>query len=269
MERTIELRKFREAIETIDNDDHRTLIELAYLGAFRESELVAKYEQKKILKGWSKPYGNFLRWQKWMYKTPDGRQEPILLISSAVAKRTKINKEALEQAVESQDPKTIEAALTRFRLFDILAKWKKGELQLTPKFVAQITGKIYEKTIPIPINPKYEPWSKDIIQYILRNGVLRFDITDGMARSIARKYLKKLFGDWFRFHSLRHIRISHLIQYYNFDPYEISTFAGWSFRTAFAGMGIQASPMLDIYAHLSLNRIVAKLLVPLEDLLKL
>jgi len=267
MLQSLKLKTFREGIEAIDNDDHRVLIQTIYLGAFRESEVCAKFEQKKVLKGWSKPYGSFLQYAIDNFKTEKGEVEKVLLLGSAVAKRTKLDKEALERAVEKQDKKLIEDALTKFRLFDIMAKWKKGELELDKKFIASITGKIYFKTVAVPLNPRFEPWSLEILKYIKRNGVLRFDISDRQVRKIGAKYLKKMFGEKFRIHDLRHKRVTDLISLYHFDPYEVATFTGWSMRTAFVGIGMNISPMLDVYSHLAWHKYFPKLLIPLEDLL--
>lgn len=263
---TLSFEKFRRGIEAIENDFHRVLLQTIYLGAFRESEVCAKYERKKILQGLSKPYGNFLNWSIVDFKLDDKRKEKVLLISSAVAKRLKKNKKVLQEAVEDQDPKMIEEALRKFRMFDILAKWKKGELKLTPHFVSQITGKIYFKTIGLPLNPAYEPWSLEIIKYIRRQGILRFDVSDRQVRKIGAKYLKKLFGERFRIHDLRHLRTTHLVSLYQFDPYEVASFTGWSIRTAFGGIGIGVSPMMDIYTHLAWQRYIKKMFVPIHEL---
>jgi len=265
MLQSLKLKNFRESIETIDNDDHRVLIQLIYLGAFRESEVCARFDTKSVLKGMSKPYGCFLQYGFDNFRIGN-INEKVLLLGSAVAKRMKMNKEALEQAVEEQNPKAIEEALTKFRLFDVLAKWKKGELQLTREFIARITGKIFFKTVALPLNPRYEPWSLEVLKYIKRQGILRFDITDRQVRKIGAKYLKKMFGEKFRIHDLRHKRVTDLIQYYHFDPYEVATFTGWSIRTAFGGIGMSVSPMLDIYSHLAWHKYFPKLLIPLEDL---
>ncbi|RLF07093.1 MAG: hypothetical protein DRJ60_03440 [Thermoprotei archaeon] len=264
------MKRFREGIETIEDDFARTLFQLAYLMAARESELVTKVTRADMLK--TKPYGNFLRWEitEWRSKYLDSsisKPQKVLLLSTAVAKRLKINKEALKKAVEEQDPEQIEQALRKFRFFDILAKWKKGEIQLDQKFIAQITGRTFHKVVGIPIDPKYEPWSLEILKWIRREGILRFDITDRQARYLAAKYLKKLFGEKFRFHDLKHLRITHLINYYNFDPYEITSYAGWSLKTTFMGLGVQVNPMLDIYAHLGWRKYFPKLLVPIDDFL--
>lgn len=265
MQRALNMRNFRESVEAIDNDMHRTLIMAMYLLAARESEIATKTDSERMRRG-IKPYGNFLRYQIEEYKEGE-LNEKALLITSAVAKRTKINKEALKKAVVTKDPKIIENALRRFGLYDTLARWKKGELELTEKFIAQITGKLFFKTVGVPIDPKYEPWSLEILKYIKREGLLKFYLGDRNIRVIVSKYLKPQLGYDFTAHKIRHIRITHLVQYYNFDPYEVSSYAGWSFRTVFAGMGMNISPMLDVYAHLVWRRYFPKLLVPIDDLL--
>lgn len=265
MEKALNLKTFRESVEAIDNDSHRTLVQTLYLLAARESEVCTRTDAERIKRA-VKPLGNFLQYSFADYQV-GSLKEKVLLITVAVAKRTKLNKEYLQKAIQSEDKKVIEDALWKFGLHDVCARWKKGELELTPKFIAGITGKLCFKTVGIPLNPKYEPWSLEILKYIRREGLLKFYITDRAVRKIVAKYLKPLLGWEFSAHKLKHARVTHLITYYNFDPYEVSSYAGWSLKTVLSGIGLAGSPMLDVYAHLTWRKYFPKLLVPLEDLL--
>jgi len=54
------------------------------------------------------------------------------------------------------------------------------------------------------------------------------------------------------------------VRYYNFDPFDVTAFAGWTYSTGFGGMGV-ASSQLDTYLHLSWQRYYPKLLKPIEE----
>jgi len=66
---------------------------------------------------------------------------------------------------------------------------------------------------------------------------------------------------------LRHCRITHLIRAYDFTPYQITAFTGWSMKSTFQQMGVQASSNIDIYSHLEWKDYIDKLLVPLSEII--
>jgi hypothetical protein len=66
---------------------------------------------------------------------------------------------------------------------------------------------------------------------------------------------------------LRHCRITHLIRAYDFTPYQITAFTGWSMKSTFQQMGVQSSSNIDIYSHLEWKDYIDKLLVPLSEII--
>lgn len=122
------------------------------------------------------------------------------------------------------------------------------------------------KEIALPCNPSFEPWTMDLLKWIQKNQAkedsLRFQVTRNTVRSTVIKHLYNL-NPQVHCHSLRHWRLTHLVTYYNFDPYDLTQYAGWTFVGAF-GKGQGASGMLDSYINLSWKRYFPKLLRSIE-----
>jgi len=110
------------------------------------------------------------------------------------------------------------------------------------------------RIIALPLNPKYEPWTKDLATFITGLGELRFNITRQRIWQIIRKRLDFIDSE-IHPHSLRHWRLTHLVELYGFDPYDLTVYAGWTFKT-----GVGQSGQLDTYLHLDWRRYFSKLL---------
>lgn len=126
------------------------------------------------------------------------------------------------------------------------------------------------KIIALPCHPLYEPWTKDLLKWILKRGTLRMDITRHRIRQILRKHLGtkifKLPSTNKRFCSpLRHFRITHLKRYYRFEPMEIICYAGWSLKGGLTRAGMP-SGQLSTYLHLDWRDYYPRLLKPIADL---
>lgn len=97
------------------------------------------------------------------------------------------------------------------------------------------------KDLPIPLDEEIE-YVRTIRNYIKKlsfNDAL-FRITTGYAWQISRKELG------YNCHWLRHIRLSHLVLYYDFNAFLLQMFAGWSdIRPAKKYMELRWSDMLD------------------------
>lgn len=191
----------------------------------------------------TKPYGRLLKWEFASYKKPDGRELKILLVRSAVAKRLKSKREPEPSPQEN---------------------------------VVQQTLKVPMKVVPIVCDPQAEPWCKDTLQWISARkageDALRFDCTEMTVQNIVKRNLAGMREIDPRIrkvhpHFLRHCRITHLIKAYDFTPYQITAFAGWSMESTFQQMGVQASSNIDIYSHLEWKDYIDKLLVPLSEII--
>ena len=64
---------------------------------------------------------------------------------------------------------------------------------------------------------------------------------------------------------LRHYRLSHLCEYYNFDGLDLSNYGGWSVKTGMGMTGMTVSSNLDFYIHMAWRRYFPKLLRPIEQ----
>ena len=219
---------FREAVDKIPDVRDSIVIKTLYLLGARVSEIVTKTTPYQLKNRKSKPYGRLLTWSLQDYDF-EKKKEKLLLLKSAVAKRSK------KQKNDSSEQKK---QIIRFKI------------------------------IPLPTNPKYENWTVDILKWIQKqkDHKLGFPITGMTVQNIVKKHLRILDKRIFP-HKVRHWRITHLITEYNFSPYEITSYAGWSFSSTFGAMGIKASSNLDIYAHLQWRDYVNKLFKPLEDIM--
>jgi len=118
------------------------------------------------------------------------------------------------------------------------------------------------RTVALPLNPKYDPWVKDLAKYILDNKKqASFNITRQTAWAIVKRNIGSLIKKHAvkrRCNPLRHWRLTHLVDYYGFDPYrDLVGFAGWTFKGAHGGAG-----QLDTYLHLNWRGYFPKLLKP-------
>jgi len=119
-----------------------------------------------------------------------------------------------------------------------------------------------------PVHPTYEPWTTDLLKWVQKDQQhkLSFDITRMTVQNIVKKNLTQFFPK-IHAHSLRHFRITHLINEYDFTPYQITAYTGWSLKSTFGAMRVQASSNLDIYAHLQWRDYIPKLFKPIDAVL--
>jgi len=122
--------------------------------------------------------------------------------------------------------------------------------------------KAYYKYIALPIEPKFEPWTRSLIARITEEDRLSYDMT----RFTVRRILKKRLGDMIpkRWKNpLRHFRITHLVTEYGFDPNDMTAYAGWTVKTGFGKVGFTLpSDQLQIYQHYRWRQYIKKLLKP-------
>lgn len=117
---------------------------------------------------------------------------------------------------------------------------------------------VFYKTVALPCDPKFEPWCLDLLKRIAKHKTLAFTLSRHTAWRLVRKNLSPL-DPKIHTHSLRHYRISHLLNEYGFDAEDLVAYSGWSFKTVMGMRGMGAG-QLDIYAHLAWKRYFPKLL---------
>ena len=251
--------------------------------ASRNSEILTKTSPYDFLHHASKPYGSFIKYgfQDFEVEAAKGDkpavEEKVFVVTSAVAKRgkrvvaksvRKANSKDEETTIELEKEEVIEA-LMKYNQKELIDKWQAGEIKLDPLFIKVLLGKVTLKVIALPTTKNYEPWTLDLLKWIRKKGDLNFDLTRKTLWNILRHNLSGILPKKSK-HSpknpLRHFRISHLVEYYQLDPYELTTYAGWTARSTFAQMGISASPNIDVYAHLRWRMYFPKLLKPISQL---
>jgi len=122
------------------------------------------------------------------------------------------------------------------------------------------------KAIALPCNPVYEPFTQELLQWIKAHYRLSFPITRNWVYKIVKKNLREL-DPKVRTHSLRHWRLTHLMTHYQFDPYDLSAYAGWSLQHGFGVTGgVPVSPQIDVYMHSAWQKYFPKLLKPITEL---
>lgn len=223
-----EMVEFRDFVDTkVPKPRDRALIKLLYLTAARICELTTKTTAYDIDHNLSKPYGQYLKVKFDQDFRLDGnylsQPNPIVIIKIPVAKRK-------------------------------------------PK------QKPLVKSIALPLEEKYEPWILDILRWALtyNNKKLCFNLSRWSVWNIVRKNLKprlktvqenmkdlcgeetRLLNPW------RHWRITHLVENYGFNGYDLAIYTGWTYRTA---IGVAAGQQ-DTYLHLNWRNYIKKLFVP-------
>lgn len=149
-----------------------------------------------------------------------------------------------------------------WRLDDYTApslKEEKAEKVLVMNIRIAKRKKPVRKNIGLPCDPKHEPWTIDLLRYIQQHGTINFDMTRTRLWQIVKKRLAGL-DPAVHTHSLRHYRLTHLADFYGFDPIDLIIYAGWTYGAALGGQGA----MLDIYVHLDWRRYFPKLLRPMK-----
>lgn len=137
-----------------------------------------------------------------------------------------------------------------------------------------------ERLVGLPLDPKYEPWTKEVCKYYLaqkneacfpftRQKVWQYSkqVFEGLTYPIERYTIIEEEGEErirktvkrhpraFRTHALRHVRAAELIEHYGFDGIDLSIYGGWTLRSM---TGVGSS--MQRYAHLRWQKYFAKLL---------
>jgi hypothetical protein len=283
----VSVKRFRDTIEAIEDPRLRIKLKTGYLLAARNSELCTRVVPMDLLTNASKPYGLFMRYNLADFNLsptdPEGMRlglkEPIsekaLVITVAVAKRgkriTQKQRDALklDDTITTISPQEIEMTLLNYGMRKLFEKYKQGEIKIDPLLIKALQGKVVVKAVALPCKPEYEPWTMDLLKWIREKGKLSVDFTRKTVWSYTREGLAKILPPK-SLHNiknpLRHFRISHLISYYGFQPYDITAYSGWTIRGTFQSMGMSVSGNLDFYAHLAWRQYFPSLLKPIINM---
>lgn len=137
-----------------------------------------------------------------------------------------------------------------------------------------INEQVKTRLVALPLEEKYEPWTKPIFQYFKKRGnnyVFPFTrqkawqwitkkepVFKGLTYPIQTYRIKKT-GETektiisahkrkFKLHALRHLRVNELIENYEFDGLDYAAYVGWSLTTAPSNLsGSPIPPMLRVY----------------------
>jgi len=266
----IDIHEFRELVDRIVDPKTQILVKTLYLLAARVNEVLTRCSKSAVLAGQTKPLGALLDYDFQDYRLRgEGKVKALIVTSGVLKRKIEVGRKQEEEAaaLEEAKPEDVEQALTRLRQVKLLEAYRRGEVKIDPVLVAHLLGRIRMKVVALPCDPKYDPWALDLVKRITKRKNLSFDMSRQRAwQRITEEFRRANYQGRLSPHVLRHWRISHLIEYYDFDPYEVSIYSGWTMAGTFAQMGIQASSNIDIYAHLPWRKYFKKLLVPLSEL---
>ena len=183
---SVSIKRFRETVDSIEDDFARILVKIGYLTAGRASELCTKTSPFELLHGSSRPYGQFMKYAfKDFEMTP--REDPTLknkvvekafIISMATAKRGKrIRKDRRHDETLEVSNEENRQAFTKYGMNRLLKKWEKGEVEIDHLLVHALLGRLVFKTIALPTSLDNEPWTFDLLTYFKKNRKLTFDHT--------------------------------------------------------------------------------------------
>jgi integrase len=131
-----------------------------------------------------------------------------------------------------------------------LATAKKKRVPKKAEYVPRI--------IALPTDPVYEPWTKPLLQRIVKRGTLRLDVTPSRIYQIVTANMRELDAS-IHPHALRSYRVTHLGLHYEFTPYDLVSFAGWSLKNAFGYAGLPVASSMRYYLNLSWQMYYPKL----------
>ena len=157
----------------------------------------------------------------------------------------KVNRRRKEKALLIISAKTKRNLQTR----------KQKELAFIPKVIA------------IPVMPNYEPFTEDLLKWIKQYRTLSFPLTRRSVHRIVKQNLRKL-DPKVNPQNLRQWRLRHLVDKYQFDPYDLTIYSGWSVRHNFESEDLRGSPHPGTYFLGAWQKYFPKLLKPIRDILR-
>ena len=226
----------RQRIEQIREESFRNLLKSAYLFCARIGEVVHYTYPCDIGTGTTGPK-LYARETSYTPNIEDsGTVGTLMMIALAEGRDL-----ALKQIARIKEP---------VALFHVWTEKRKG-----------LKRQGIRRDIALPLNPEFEPWTKDLLWYFQKQQVLKQPIFpffrqkayalakpvfEGLSVKITHyrktlpeldlkgKHLMKMIPEHtkpFTVHSLRKIRENELRRNYRFDAFEISAYGGWTMQT--------------------------------------
>ena len=284
----VSMAKFRQAVDDIKDDQLKVKVQLGYLLAARNCELCSRVNKGELLNHRSRNYGVFMEWdghfRDFIIQPTEplgiqlGLKEPyrqkVVVFQVAAAKRGKrVKTQKPTEEAPTATPAEVEEALRKYRQAKLLEQYKKGLVTLDPLLVKALNDQVFLRYVAIPVGNQYEPWLLPILKYWQENNhSLSIPITRRYFYDLLHKALSNILpqkhyhGKESLKNPIRHIRISHLLQYYDFSPLDINAYTGWALSSIFAQLGQPISNNLERYSHLTWRMYVPKLCVNIDKL---
>jgi len=147
-----------------------------------------------------------------------------------------------------------------------LAKYKNEIILLIVVALVKRRGSLpSHKVIALPYDARFEPWTSDLVKRMRKNKKLEFDLTRVTVNKIIKENLSSLLGREIRAKDLRQLRLEHLANLYDFDPYDLAAIAGLNLRK---NLILIDKPLkkTEPLTRLALDRYLSKLFKPLAEL---
>ena len=147
-----------------------------------------------------------------------------------------------------------------------LAKHKNETTLLIAVALVKRRGSLpSHKVIALPYDARFEPWTSDLVKRMRKNKKLEFDLTRVTVNKIVRENLSPLLGREIRAKDLRQLRLEHLANLYDFDPYDLAAIAGLNLKK---DLILIDKPLkkTETLTRLALDRYLPKLFKPLAEL---
>ena len=219
------IRHFREAVDAIPDPVASIMVKTMYLTASRVSEVTTKTAPWDLQHKKTRPYGQFMSCGVEKWRWREGGRE------------------------KTEDVLVITGAVARRRAEK---NPKEGE------------DNIVYKAIALPTHPYYEPWTIDLMRYVVKHHKkLSFDLTRQRVWQLVKENLSTL-DPTIHTNNLRQYRLAHLRKY-GFSPYDFLLYRGWTARTGFTRFGLP--PEKRVHLRTAWQEYFPKLLKPLSDFL--
>jgi len=186
--------------------------------------------------------------------------------------------EVITRVTEGELQKNLTKPYGRGMTVEVVKDYRRNPAVLSekPQIIAVIKTPVakrrknpVKKSIALPCNPQYEPWTIDILRWALDHQkqlsfpLNRFSVWRIVSKNLKpildpmRKALREIPNKEKYLNPWRHWRLTHLADIYGFDSYDLTLVSGWTFKTS-----LMTGAPIDSYLHLDWRRYLPKLLVP-------